>query len=148
MRRRKKLYCPSYSRGPPAKLRKSRARKKNNGAKKERQRAFRLHQRQSPSREGTKCCIFLPILEREGESSKKQRFTGTCEGNFCSMKVAKHAPATRFRRAQQRSSRHRAASEPLMRNARTLVVLEHGRPCQNPIPAVRVDVANLLKPQL
>ena len=28
----------------------------------------------------------------------------------------------------------------------SLCVLEHVRPCRNPIPAVRVDVGNLIKP--
>ena len=79
---------------------------------------------------------------------KNQGFSNTCEGKVCSMKVAKYTPATRFKRAQQKFSRPRTPSQPLMQNARTLVVLEHGRRCQNPSPAVRVDVGNLLKPLL
>ena len=35
------------------------------------ERAFRLHQRQSPSREGPKCCIVLRILEGDTDSGKK-----------------------------------------------------------------------------
>ena len=56
------------------------------------------------------------------------------------MKVANHTPATRFGVTQQKFSRHRAASKPPMRNAVTLVVLEHVRTCKFPIPAVCVDV--------
>ena len=92
--------------------------------------------------------IALRILEGEGEATKRHCISSPGEGEVCSMKVAKYTPATRFKRAQQKFSRSRAASQPLMQNARTLVVLEHGRPCQNPIPAVRVDVGNLLKPWL
>ena len=65
-----------------------------------------------------------------------------------SRKVYQYTPATRSRRTQQKFSRPRAASEPLMQNVVILVALEHGRPCQNPMPAVCVDVGNLLKPQL
>ena len=43
------------------------------------------------------------------------------------MKVANPTPATRFGVTQQKFSRHRAASKPPMRNAVTLVVLEHVR---------------------
>ena len=91
-------------------------------------------------------CISLRILDGEGESTKRHCISSTGEGKMCSMKVAKCTPATRFRRAHQKFSRPRAASQPLMQNAVTLAVLEHGRPCQNPIPAVRVDVRNLIKP--
>jgi len=62
----------------------------------------------SPSREGPKCIIFLPILERESKSRENQCFSISCEGNFCSMTCAKCAPATRFRRTQQKFSRPRA----------------------------------------
>ena len=102
-------------------------------------------QRQRPSREGPKCNIFLRTLEREGESIKQQGLSSTREGNFCSMTFAKPTTATLFRVTQQKFSRPRANSEPPMRNAVTLVVLEHGRPCQKPIPVVRVDVRNPLK---
>ena len=79
---------------------------------------------------------------------KNQGFSSTCEGKVCSMKVAKYTPASRFKRAQQKFSRPRTPSQPLMQNAVTLGVLEHGGPCRNPIPAMRVDVGNLIKPQL
>ena len=101
---------------------------------------FRQHSRQSPSHKSQKRIIFLPILERKGESSKKQGSSGTREGQVCSMKVANPTPATRFGVTQQKFSRHRAASKPPMRNAVTLVVLEHVRTCKYPIPAVSVDV--------
>ena len=77
---------------------------------------------------------------------KNQGFSSTCEGKVCSMKVAKYTPATLFRLTQQKLPRPRAASEPIMQIAVTLDVLEHGRRCQNPSPAVRVDVGNLFKP--
>ena len=88
---------------------------------------------------------FLRTLEREGESIKQQGLSSTREGNFCSMTFAKCAPAARFRVTQQKFSRPRANSEPLMRNAVTLDVLEHVRTCKFPIPAVRVDVRNPVK---
>ena len=65
---------------------------------------FRQHSRQSPSHKSQKRIIFLPILERKGESSKKQLFSDARKGKVCSMKVARHAPATRFRRTQQQKS--------------------------------------------
>ena len=58
------------------------------------------------------------------------------------MKVANPTPATRFGMTQQVFSRHRATSRPPMRNAVTLVVLEHVRTCNFPFPAVCVDVKN------
>ena len=61
------------------------------------------------------------------------------------MKVANPTPATRFGMTQQVFSRHRATSKPPMRNAVTLVVLEHVRTYKFTIPAVRVDVRNPLK---
>ena len=102
-------------------------------------------QRQRPSREGPKCIIFLRTLEREGESIKQQGLSSTREGNFCSMTFAKPTTATLFRVTQQKFSRPRANSEPLMRNAVTLDVLEHVRTCKFAIPAVRVDVRNPVK---
>ena len=97
---------------------------------------------------GPKGCIFLRIFERESKSRENHCFSITCEGNFCSMTFAKCAPATRFSRTQQKISCPRAASEAIMQNAVTLVLLEHVRPCQKTIPAVRVDVRNPLKTQL
>ena len=107
---------------------------------------FRQHSRQSPSRESQKRIIFLRILEQEGECNQNQGFSGTREGQVCSMKVANHTPATRFGVTQQKFSRHRSAAEPPMRNAVTLVVLEHVRTCNFHIPAVCVDVKNPKKP--
>ena len=103
-------------------------------------------QRQSPSREGPKCCISLRILEGDGESSKKHWFSSTCEGKFCSMTFAKHTPATLFRVTHQKLPRPRAASEPIMQIAVTLDVLGHVRPCKFHIPAIRVHVKNPIKP--
>ena len=88
---------------------------------------IRQHSRQSPSHKSQKRIIFLPILERKGESSKKQGSSGTREGQVCSMKVANPTPATRFGVTQQKFSRHRAGSKPPMRNPVTLVVLKHVR---------------------
>ena len=103
---------------------------------------FRQHSRQSPSHKSQKRIIFLPILERKGESNKKQGSSGTREGQVCSMKVANPTPATRFGVTQQKFAHHRAASKPPMRNAVTLVVLEHVRTCKFPDPAVCVDVTD------
>ena len=100
----------------------------------------RQHSRQSPSHKSQKRIIFLPILERKGEYNKKQGSSGTREGQVCSMKVANPTPATRFGVTQQKFSRHRATSMPPMRNAVTLVVLEHVRTCKFPFPAVCFDV--------
>ena len=94
---------------------------------------------------GPKGYIFLRILERESKPRENQGFPTTCEGKCCSMKSAKCAPATRFRRTQQKISCPRAASVAIMQNAVTLRVLEHGRPCQSPSPAVRIDVRNPFK---
>ena len=102
-------------------------------------------QRQRPSREGPQCIIFLCTLEREGESITQQGLSSTREGNFCSMTFAKPTTATLFRVTQQKLSRPRANSEPLRRNAVTLDVLEYIPTCKFPIPAVRVDVRNLVK---
>ena len=104
-------------------------------------------QRQRPSREGPKCIIFLRTLEREGESIKEQGLSSTREGNFCSMTFAKPTTATLFRVTQQEFARPRAYKVPPMRNAVTLDVLEHVRTCKFPIPAVCVNVTNLLKTQ-
>ena len=69
----------------------------------------------------------------------------TRAGKRCAMKVAKHTPATRFRRPQHELSRTRAAKVPPMRNAVTLDVLEHVHTSKFHIPAVRVAVRNPLK---
>ena len=107
----------------------------------------RMRRGRDPSREGPKCIIFLRILEREGESITKHGFPGTRAGKCCSMKVAKHAPATRYRRTQQEFSRTRASKLPPMRNAVTLDVLEHVHTSKFPIPAVCVDVKRPSKTQ-
>ena len=54
-------------------------------------------------------------------------------------------PCHTFRNDAADFSRHRATSKPPMRNAVTLVVLEHVRTYKFTIPAVRVDVRNPLK---
>ena len=105
----------------------------------------RMRRGRDPSREGPKCIIFLRILEREGDSGTKHGFPDTRAGKCCAMKVAKHTPATRYRRPQHEFSRTRASKLPPMRNAVTLDVLEHVHTSKFPIPAVRVDVRNPVK---